>query len=414
MVNSNTSLLPMKVLHALSLQSLGGIECIFEKYLSHAGEDKRLEHHVLLTHRRVLQRFEDVLRTNAASVHYAKYWHGIKLPRHPDFIRKLHSGQIGRIVQPDAVLLINTLGNLSLLEAARRSGRHSANIYYERGEAWIDLPRSKVTRFLAAVDGVICISHATRRILELKWGLKENTAKVLYNGFSLASPEYVFAPKDISNRSVLKLGCAGRFVPLKGMCLALHALKLLPRNELSYELHFAGAGPEEERLRALASELGLAERVTFHGHVSKMSVFYRDMDVIIIPSIREPLGNVCVEASYFGCPVVASAVDGIPEAIAHGETGILIRPSLPMTLYSSLGGGCRHLPGWYYDPSTNSLAEPKLISPEEIAAAIEHLCDSPDDYQKMSAAAHRRIVERHDFEAYVRGLNDLIVGFIEG
>ena len=56
------------------------------------------------------------------------------------------------------------------------------------------------------------------------------------------------------------------------------------------------------------------------------------MDCLIIPSIREPLGLVAVEAGIVNTPVIASCVDGLPEVIAH-NCGILIKPSIPLNKF---------------------------------------------------------------------------------
>jgi len=115
-----------------------------------------------------------------------------------------------------------------------------------------------------------------------------------------------------------------------------------------------------------------------------------------------------------GCPVIGSAVDGIPEVIVDDQTGRCIRPTLPMKEYASLGGGYHQMPGWYYDPASDSLETPKLVSPEEIADAVRCLCAAPDDFQRMSVAAREQVARKFDFGNYVRTVNGLLVAFADG
>lgn len=56
------------------------------------------------------------------------------------------------------------------------------------------------------------------------------------------------------------------------------------------------------------------------------------MDIIVAPSIREPLGNTIIEAGYCKKPVIAANIDGIPEIITNGFNGILIDPDREISI----------------------------------------------------------------------------------
>jgi phosphatidylinositol alpha-1,6-mannosyltransferase len=107
-------------------------------------------------------------------------------------------------------------------------------------------------------------------------------------------------------------------------------LKKIP--ELKYII--AGSGPQEGRLKMLAKELGVEERVIFCGRVPQKELprYYNLADVCVAPSETIPsvgqtegFGLVLLEAAACGKPSVAGAAGGMPEAIVDGETGFLIQ-----------------------------------------------------------------------------------------
>jgi len=399
--------LPVTVLHAISLDTVGGVECLFADYLPAASG--QLKHHVLVGRGRVHPNFRNVVRRHAASVHQAKYVGPVKLPRFPAALRAARKAAIVRKVSPDVVVLWNCLGEASQAELSRLGRRAAASIYYEHGAAWRAHAEAGAAKVLSNARGVICNSRASRRMLELQWACPSGRAQVLYNGLRLAPPAPGTVAKALPGERPVRLGFAGRLVGLKGAALALHALRTLNDAGGHFTLAVAGTGPEEEGLRGLAERLGQADRVTFRGMVKDMAAFYSWIDVLLCPSVREPLGNVCMEAEYYGCPVCGTAVDGIPEIVSDGETGYCIRPSLPVEAYAELGGVPGKMPQSVYDPSGDCLREPRLVDPEDLARAVAATCADGDRFARMSARAHCLAAERFDFGDYCRALDDYLL-----
>jgi glycosyltransferase involved in cell wall biosynthesis len=83
----------------------------------------------------------------------------------------------------------------------------------------------------------------------------------------------------------------------------------------------AGAGPEEAALRERARELGLGQAVHFAGLVMPVYPLLARADLVIMPSLDEPLGLAQVEALALGVPVAVSDAGGLPETVEHGRTG---------------------------------------------------------------------------------------------
>ena len=147
-----------------------------------------------------------------------------------------------------------------------------------------------------------------------------------------------FHPIDRAPPSTsLGVGFVGRLIRHKGVDVLLEAVALDGR--LRAEIY--GAGPEADPLAALAARLGIADRVTFHGHVEEEDIpaTYPRFDVLAVPSVPLPgwieqFGRVVVEAQACGVPVVASASGALPDVV--GECGLLVPPDDPRALRDAL------------------------------------------------------------------------------
>jgi glycosyltransferase involved in cell wall biosynthesis len=127
----------------------------------------------------------------------------------------------------------------------------------------------------------------------------------------------------------------GRLHDSKAHDIALQALVQLP----DAWLWIAGAGPEEARLKAMATALGVERRTRFLGWRTDAAALYRSADVCVFPSRYEPLGNVVIQAWAHGLPVVAAASQGPRALIDPGKDGLLV----PIDDVDALADGVRTL-----------------------------------------------------------------------
>jgi D-inositol-3-phosphate glycosyltransferase len=146
----------------------------------------------------------------------------------------------------------------------------------------------------------------------------------------------LFRPGDqIRARSVLGLGekrvilYVGRVEPLKGLDILINAFALLEDTNDTRLLVVGGRlGQESEldRLRSVAVQLGIGDRVTFAGAVkhAELPDYYNAADIFVLPSYYESFGLVALEAMACGTPVVVSRVGGLKTFIKDGEHGYLI------------------------------------------------------------------------------------------
>lgn len=205
-----------------------------------------------------------------------------------------------------------------------------------RGSDVTLIPQHRIARKLIVqaaerADAMITVCNA------LKVGLTElgaDPGKIvsLRNGVDLER----FKPGD---RAALReeLGMRGRtlisvgnLAPVKGHDLSIQALTLMP----DVSLWIAGAGPDREKLEALAAELQLGDRVRFLGSVpnAELHRYYSAADAMVLASSREGWANVLLESMACGTPVVATRVWGTPEVVTAPAAGILMDERSPQGL----------------------------------------------------------------------------------
>jgi hypothetical protein len=125
------------------------------------------------------------------------------------------------------------------------------------------------------------------------------------------------------------LFAAGRLQDQKGFDVAIEALARLSTRHAHLCLHIAGTGEEEDNLRRLAQQLGIASRVRFLGPLTRDEILNEitAAAVVLVPSRTiEGFSLVALEAAHLGRPVVATRVGGLPETVDHGLTGFLVPP----------------------------------------------------------------------------------------
>jgi glycosyltransferase involved in cell wall biosynthesis len=128
------------------------------------------------------------------------------------------------------------------------------------------------------------------------------------------------------------VGTVSRLHRQKGVVNFLRAAPAVLAAFPGLRLAVVGDGPEGERLRREARRLDLEGRFLFLGERKDAASILALFDVFVLPSLWEGLPFVIVEAAALGKPIVASAVDGVPEMLEDGKTGLLVPPGDPPAL----------------------------------------------------------------------------------
>jgi glycosyltransferase involved in cell wall biosynthesis len=129
----------------------------------------------------------------------------------------------------------------------------------------------------------------------------------------------------------------GRVSPEKGQSVALKAIEHLVSGMGNLSAVFVGEGPGLDELRRRVRELSLERMVHILGYQRPLSALYRDADVVCISSLTEGIPNVLLEAMAGGCPVVATAVGGIPEIVRNGEHALLVASGDSRAMAGAIG-----------------------------------------------------------------------------
>lgn len=174
----------------------------------------------------------------------------------------------------------------------------------------------------ARANHLICISKVIKKETK-RYGILDNKMTVIHNGIDSEKFNIKTNYRNELNLSGPIVGYIGRLEPHKGV---EHLIKAAKRINATFLV--VGGGSDQNRLQSLTKKLGLEKKIKFTGYVQYEDIprYYATVDIVVYPTLYEPLGNVILESMAAGKPIVTSAVDGIPE-IFEPETGYLIEAS---------------------------------------------------------------------------------------
>jgi len=254
---------------------------------------------------------------------------------------KLHHKAFGRLFQEFRFSLIHVHAGIEYAVAASLASREFSRIpMVFTVHGYPDVASYLVSGIFAnrLVDEVICVSDAERKKAET-YGWSKAKLSVIHNG--VPTPQVQDEPCRIrANWNIPEtayvIGTIARLERAKGIKYLIAAMPRVISRYPNTVLMIVGDGSKRSELSSLSLELGIAENVIFTGQLQDPSPILSIMDVFVLPSLREALGIAILEAMAFSLPVVATCVGGIPEAVIHNETGILLPPGNSEAMASAL------------------------------------------------------------------------------
>ena len=277
-------------------------------------------------------------------------------------------------------------------------------IVHERGSAW-NLPskRGFILRFIVWKSNLILAnSMATKTLVEKKFGISKNKIKVIHNGVNTSIS---FKKKSLENEETFFIGFIGRLDTPKGIHVLISAMHNLKHENI--KLIIAGDGPLRQELVNRVRNL---KSVQFVGRVSDPYDFFNTISLLVVPSIREPLGNVCIEAGLYRVPVLASYIDGIPEIIDNYVSGELIKPT--QSVLASDVANSIPVPEYVVNPIDHELIQPMQIDPSELADKILLLSKNPNKLSQYANKLHENIINCFSMESYRKNLNNVYLDMV--
>jgi glycosyltransferase involved in cell wall biosynthesis len=224
-------------------------------------------------------------------------------------------------------------------------------------------------------DVVLAVSERDRQQMIAVERIPAGCIRVLPNGIPTPIERGTSVRRDLGVApDVGLIGSVGRLYPQKGYDDLIRAAALLKQTYARpFRCVILGHGPEEERLRGLIDELGVAGEVQLIGRREDIADVVRALDVAVLSSKYEGMPLAIIEYMAGGAPIVSTAVGGVPELIEDGVHGLLVSPE----------------------------------DPAELAAAMQRLLEDRALAERLGQAAQQRQRANYDLDVVVRRLQEL-------
>jgi len=254
-------------------------------------------------------------------------------------------GRIARFLGQRAVDVVHPHNLAPLLYgglAARLLGpARPAVIYSEHNQIYRadETARRRFRRYVRLADTVVAVSHDLRRTLVDGLHVSPEVC-VLHNGIDPGPYQAIddsAVRRELGRREgEFLVGTAVVLSEQKGIRYLLEAARIVRAADPTVRFVIAGDGPLRAELERTAEALGLGDGVRFLGYRRDIPQLLSALDTYVLPSLWEGLPLALLEALASGTPAVATRVGGNPEAVADGETGLLVAPRDPQALAQAL------------------------------------------------------------------------------
>ncbi len=216
-------------------------------------------------------------------------------------------------------------------------------------------------------DKIICVSE-----YDYKTALKNKIAPlkklvIIHNG--IKPEDYNFLPKEKARRALeiplgsFLVGSIGEFTKNKGQKFLIKAAK----NQFlisNYQFLIIGFGENKEKLKSLIQNYNLRDKVFLIDNLPEATKYLKAFDIFVLPSLKEGLPYVLLEAGLAGLPIIATNVGGVSEIVESGKNGLLVSPA----------------------------------NPNELAGAINKLIKNPELRGELARGARQKIIRDFSFE----------------
>lgn len=254
--------------------------------------------------------------------------------------------------------------------AAHTLGKQRPRIVRTRHLA---LPISSLFSYVTLPDHVVTVSRFVASYLaSAKVPIERMTAVptgIDLDRYQTTTPGSLRAELGLNNDAPL-IGTVAILRRKKGHAELIEAIPAVLEQFPDAHFVFAGDGPQTDNLNHRIHELGLTRNVHLLGLRRDVVNVLASLDLFVLPTHQEALGTAFIEAAAMGVPAIASRVDGVPEIVCDGKTGLLV-------------------------PVGDSAA---------IAASIIHLLANTPLRQAMSVAARPWVEAHYSREVMVNGM----------
>lgn len=229
-------------------------------------------------------------------------------------------------------------------------------------------------------DKIICVSEYDKQTAIKNKICNPKKIIVIHNGIKLEDYNF-FSREDARNllRSrtpksdlgvrLLTVGSIGEFTKNKGQSFLVKAIKSVSSSQYPVVSILIGFdGGDISNLKSQISKLKLENKIFLVQNLPDAAQYLKAFDIFVLPSIKEGLPYVLLEASLAGLPIITTNTGGIPEIIQNEENGILIESK----------------------------------NPEQIANALKKLFENPELKNKLGENARKQVLEKFGFEKMMK------------
>lgn len=260
------------------------------------------------------------------------------LPQPPSYFQSLRRGllplyRLLKKLKPD-VVHCNDPGLIGMITASLARVPHRLLTFHTPSQNFnYKLPIKWLQRRLLRHDWQhIVIAQVNKPTVHNRYGVARNKIHVIEYG--LESQKFEIADTRSMTRANLNvsldrviLGCVALLKKQKNHVLLLESYaSVLPELKERSHLVLVGDGQLRSALEEQVDRLNLRDNVTFTGYRKDIPQLLQAIDIFVLSSNYEGLPFAVLEAMAMGLPVIATAVDGVRDAIVPGETGILVPP----------------------------------------------------------------------------------------
>ena len=240
-----------------------------------------------------------------------------------------------------------------------------------------DVPGQQLAYKMHCADVIVCISQFARSQL---MRISSPTDWPKFRVCRLGVDASLFqATARTSAAAVPQLVSVGRLTPAKGQVLLIQACAQLRARGVPFHLTMVGDGPDRGRVEAEIVQHQLQDQVSLSGSLTQDGVraALARSDVFVLPSLAEGIPVVLMEAMASYVPCISTPVNGIPELIEHGHTGLLATPG----------------------------------DVDSLVTQLVALCTNAELRQRMALAAHTKVCSQFDLSTNVRALGGVFAQF---
>jgi glycosyltransferase involved in cell wall biosynthesis len=180
-------------------------------------------------------------------------------------------------------------------------------------------------RYLRSADRIIAVSDGAAESL-IATGVPRGQIRVVQNGPLQGARAGLTQSTGTAELGHPAIVTVAGLVERKGVHVLMEAFQAIAEAHPQAHLYFVGDGPERDALERRRRAGSGADRIHLEGFQSDPGRYLRAAEIFVLASFRDPFPLAALEARGAGAVVVASNVDGLPEAVDHGEAGLLVAP----------------------------------------------------------------------------------------